>query len=79
MTRRKPTTPPTNIEFVTDLMEHSRSGALAQVFVIEAISRYAKQCAEAAPEAMETGLISGAAWQRTAREIHEKIEERFAR
>lgn len=32
----------TNVEFITDLMDFSRSGALMQAFVIEAIGKYSE-------------------------------------
>ena len=33
---------PTNVEFVVDLMEHSKHGALIQAFVLRVIEVYAK-------------------------------------
>lgn len=68
----------TNVEAVTALMEFSRYGALAQMFVIDALSKHAKAVAEAAPEAlasMEGGFISPEAWQGVAREIMEKLDK----
>lgn len=67
----------TNTEFVEDIMEYSRFGPLAQLFVLEAISKYAKACANAKPEDMDNGLISGEMWQAVAKDIHEKCEARY--
>ena len=72
MSKRK-----TNVQFVKSIMEFSQHGALAQMFVIEAITKYAKACAEAKPEDMDSGFISGAAWQAVAKEIQGKIAEQY--
>ena len=70
MPRKKVTQgPETNAEFVARLMESLRAGPIAQLFVIESIRRYAAQCAEAAPDKMNSGIISGAQWKRCAVEI----------
>lgn len=71
-------TPMTNVEFVTDLMEFSKFGGVAQVFVIDALAKFSKRVAEAAPEEFSDmgGFISGEAWQGVAREIQQKIEAR---
>lgn len=66
---------PTNIDFVTDLMFYSSYGAMAQVFVIEAISKYADACAvERIPDG---GFINPDAWQGVAKEIQQKLKERY--
>lgn len=67
----------TNVEAVVDLMEFSRYGPLAQLFVVDALSKHAKRVAEASPEAfagMDKGLINQAAWQGVAREIAQKLD-----
>lgn len=73
---RKPKAPEgreTNTQFVARIMERAQSGALAQLFVIEAIRKYAEACASAAPEKMDVGFITGAQWKRTAQEIHAEV------
>jgi hypothetical protein len=73
---RKKATPEgheTNADFVARLMEFSRCGPIAQLFIIESVRRYAEQCAEADPKKMETGIISGAMWKRCAQEIHAEV------
>lgn len=68
----------TNSEFVTELMEFSRTGVVAQLLIIEAIRRYAKQVAEAPAESFaDMQMISGSAWQAAAREINERMTERL--
>lgn len=72
-------TPMTNVELVTEMMEYSRFGALAQLFIMEAITRYADSVSKAHPEAlksMENGLISPQAWQGVAIEIAHKLSSR---
>lgn len=68
----------TNIEFVTDLMEYSKYGAMAQLFVIEALRQYSATVANASPEQFEewNGLVNPQVWQDVAREIAQKIENR---
>ena len=63
----------TNTQFVARIMERSKSGPLAQLFVIEAVRRYAEACAKADPAKMDVGFITGAQWKRTAEEIHVEV------
>lgn len=72
----KPLTMPiTNVDFVTDLMSYSPVGALAQAFILEAIGRYAKEVCEAEPWPDDV-MLSFEAWQRCAKHIVKKFEER---
>lgn len=65
----------TNIEFVTRIME---SGSpLRQAFIIEAISRYAAQCATLPAETFDTPYLSGAAWLDVAKAINFEVVKRF--
>jgi hypothetical protein len=63
----------TNVEFVARIMEFSKSGPLAQLFVVEAIRRYAESCSKADPARMDVGFITGQQWKRTAEEIHAEV------
>lgn len=72
-TRRKPKQR-TNVQCVTDLMEFSQHGALAQLFVVDALMKHAALVAAAEPAALDTGFISGAAWRNVAREILGKLK-----
>ena len=59
----------TNTDFIVELMEYSPTGAIAQAFILEAVSRYAKTVAAADPAKLDTGIISGEAWVATAEHI----------
>lgn len=65
----------TNIEFMSNLMDFARSGALMQAFVLEGLRIYAQEIMEADPEDLGNALISGHSWQLCAKEYLEKIEE----
>lgn len=68
----------TNVEFITDLMEHSNYGGLAQAFVVEAIMRYAEQISKATPEDLAAmKFISAHAWIGVAKEIKMKMESKY--
>lgn len=69
--------PPTNVEFVTDLMEFSAHGALIQAFVIQALDRYSQVVVAATPEALDTGFVSGRAWHGCAVEVRRKLAQRL--
>lgn len=75
MAKRK-NQPETNVEFVTRIMEFSNYGALAQIFVIEALRRWSDIIAEADPAAVDTPMIAGHAWVGVAKEIKAKLEKR---
>lgn len=68
----------TNVEFVTEIMEFSKYGALVQIFVLQAIEKFANEVANAPPEifAKTDHFISTKAWQGVAREIVQKIDQR---
>lgn len=68
--------PKTNVQFVTDLMEFSRFGALAQVFVIDALDKWSKKISECDPAQFDNAMINGEAWVGVAKEIQQKIEDR---
>jgi hypothetical protein len=69
---------PDNITFVRNLMNHSQYGALAQLFVLDALSKFAESVSKADPVAVDTPLINGHAWVGVAREIKGKFDERMA-
>lgn len=75
MAKRK-NQPETNVEFVTRIMEFSNYGALAQIFVIEALRRWSDLVAESDPAKCDSPMISGHAWVGVAKEIKAKLEER---
>ncbi len=67
----------TNTQFVTELMEFSKTGALMQAFVITAIEKYAEQCIKAGPATFDSPLMSGEAWHATAKEAQERLQENY--
>lgn len=71
------TKPETNVEFLARIMEFSPHGALTQAFVIEAIGRYADQCAE--QSIPEGSMVSPDAWQNTAKWVQNEIKQKYGR
>ena len=70
----------TNVDIVNHIMTRSRYGALSQVFVIEALTRYAKQVSEAPVSALNAHpLLSGEAWHGVAVEIQDKLNAKYGR
>ena len=74
----------TNVECLTDLMTFSRYGALAQAFVMDALSKHAAHIAKTPLEALidkfgDHPMVSAQAWHGVANEIHDKLEAHFAR
>lgn len=67
----------TNVELVTEAMEFSRYGALAQAFVIEALRRYAAKVAVADPKDLDSPGLNGCAWVGTAQEINAKLAKQY--
>ena len=65
----------TNTEFVTDLMEFSPSGILMQIFIVDALGKWADIVARQPP--MEHGLIDGEAWKACAIELRERINQHY--
>ena len=69
--------PQTNVEFVTDLMEFSKHGPLAQLFVLDALDKWSKLIASKSAAELDTPMINGAAWVSVAKEIQTKIAGRY--
>lgn len=74
----------TNLECLTDIMEFSRYGALAQAFVMDALSKHAARVAKLPLDELQKQLgnhplVSARAWHGVAQEIHGKLESHFAR
>lgn len=74
----------TNLECLTQIMTFSRYGALAQAFVMDALSKQAKHIAQMPLEQLQESfgdhpMIGANAWQLVAKEIHEKLQAHFAR
>ena len=75
--------PTTNVELVTQMLEHSHYGALAQAFIIEAIAQYAAATAtltdEQVAEMDQGSAVSIKAWRGIAREIQQQLDEFYQR
>ncbi|MEX3968770.1 hypothetical protein AB4Y42_42790 [Paraburkholderia sp. EG286B] len=72
----------TNLECLTDIMTFSRYGALAQAFVMDALSLHAAHIAAMPPDELKEKLnpmLNATAWCGVAQEIHSKLEAHFAR
>ena len=69
----------TNLDLVSDIMNYSPVGALSQAFVMEAIKRYADQCAAAHPTTFDSAMLNGAAWVACAKDIQRRFEEFYSR
>ena len=66
-----------NEQFVSELMTGwCPTGPMSQVFIIEAIRRYAEEVANAPPIA-DTFMLSGAVWKATGQHIHELMTKRL--
>jgi hypothetical protein len=77
MANRKPVRRRTNIECLTGIMEFSDYGALAQVFVMDALAKHAAHLTALSDEEadrLDTPLFSGRAWRAVAREIGRKLD-----
>ena len=75
---------PTNYKIVSDLMTVSPYGAIAQVFVLEAIRAFSEHvCNQPRPEVTEEELsqvlIDPRIWWNVAKDINTKIEKTFAK
>jgi hypothetical protein len=68
--------PQTNVEFVTNMMEFSKYGALSQIFILEAIRNWSELVAKGDPAKLDSPMISGQAWVGVAKEIQQKIQDR---
>lgn len=70
----------TNVERITEIMEFSKAGPLAQSFIICAIEKYAAQVADNADEireSMKNSFIDGDAWIRTAKIVSAELDAAY--
>ena len=71
----------TNVQFVKDIMENSKFGAMSQLFVIDAIGKLADAVTKAGVEEVRrqfgpNSFISPEAWFEVAKEIKSKLDNR---
>ena len=69
----------TNEEFLVQLMNYSRRGALIQPFILTALEKYSQQVMHCDPAEFENSLVNFDAWQDCARETLEKLEKYYSR
>jgi hypothetical protein len=75
---RSPHLPQSNTEFVVDVMNYSNSGAMIQMFVIEALRYYSEQVAKGvAPENDPNAFINPRSWWHCAKELQKKIRAKY--
>jgi hypothetical protein len=67
----------TNEQFVARVMSFPKSGPLMQIFIVEALRKYAEACAVADASKLDTGPISGHAWKRCAIELRDELNKHF--
>lgn len=67
----------TNDQFMKKIMNYAPTGALSHVFVLQAITQFAKQVAAASAEELDVGLVSGEAWKATAEFILEEYKANY--
>ena len=67
---------PTNVEFVTDLMEFSDNGPMIQAYVLEALRLYSDSVVQYQDQIPEDGFISRRLWVSCAEEVLKKLEAR---
>ena len=68
---------PSNEKFVKDLMRFSEYGALSQIFVVEALTKWSALIAKEDPSKFDSPLMNGEAWVGVAKEIKAKIEANY--
>jgi hypothetical protein len=68
---------PTNIQFITSLMEYSDYGALAQCFVFDALIKFADLVAESKAKNYPNCIVPPESWIGVAKEIQGKLNERL--
>ena len=69
----------TNEALIKRLIRFSKHGALMQVFMLQAMEKYASAVSEAGPSAVDSPLISGAAWHGCAEELKAELAAHFAK
>jgi len=66
--------PMTNIEKVHHIMSYSRYGALAQIFVMDALHKWTDIISNATAAQVGNGFVDGNAWIGVAREIQSTLK-----
>ena len=72
----------TNTEFISRLMDFSKSGPLMQLFIIEAVRKHSERVvnnADKVREQMEGGFVSPDAWIAAAQEALDRMNEHLGK
>lgn len=67
----------TNVDIVTGIMNFSRHGALAQLFVVDALTKWSEKIASVDPAEVDSPMLSGKAWVSVAKEIKDKLDAAY--
>lgn len=70
-----------NTQFVTELMEYARTGAMVQCVVMTALEHYTAEVLANEKQIiadMRHSMISGEAWVAACREVAEALKARYA-
>jgi len=67
----------TNEEFIADLMQFSRRGALMHAFIFQALDTFSARVSKLKPSECETTMVSGEAWHDCGVELQEKLKARL--
>ena len=67
--------PQTNLTVVTDIMEYSTYGALAQAFVMVGLESYSAAVAAGAEQEVSNGFIPVGVWKGIADEVLQKLQD----
>lgn len=65
-----------NDQFIARLMSHNPAGALCQAMILMAVEDYTRRVAASTPEALDTPMVSGAAWHKCAQHIAAQFDAR---
>lgn len=64
----------TNSDKIKNIMQYSKHGALAEVFVIQALETYSNSVIESKRKWPNDSMISQNAWKSIAQEVIEKLK-----
>lgn len=67
----------TNEQLIKDIINYSKFGPMAQLFIMEAIGRYANSVSESKPsDYPKSCIVNPEMWIGVAKEIKEKMDKR---
>jgi hypothetical protein len=63
----------TNVQLVKEIMENSKYGALAQMFVMDALLKWSDIVSKSKPDDYKDSFVHGESWIAVAKEIKAKL------